>query len=112
MMSERIQHIDWLEAAGDEKYEMNTANTSIREYIGAQAMFNHIYVDINDTDPGMGIYVWSDDPIYKRLRYRSDRLRVEREVEEDPSTVVLEVYALQKSKDLYKTSGVPEEWLR
>jgi hypothetical protein len=110
-MSERIQHIDWLEATNDEKYEMNTANTSIKEYIGAQAMFNHIYIDINDTDPGMGIYVWSDDPIYKKLRYQSDRAKVEIEVEEDPARIVVEVYATQKSKDLHMTPGVPEDWV-
>ena len=110
-MSNEVLHIDWLTTPDNERYEMNTSNTSIHLYLGAKAVYDHIYVDIDDTDPGMGMYIWSDLPIYQPLYIVASRLGAE--IESDQTEVhptKLQVFEERALRDLNAASGLPEEW--
>ena len=117
-MEKNIEHIYWLTTPDNECIEMNTVNTSIYRYLGAKAVYDHLYVDISDTDPGMGLYIWSDAPLYQNLLSMSSQMGVEvhsgldevhpLKINKFENRVVESVYF----NDLDTIRDLPEEWLQ
>ena len=54
-MSEKFANI----IVGDESYDATRENTTVYNHFGMGELYDHVYVDINDTQ---GVYIWKEQP--------------------------------------------------
>jgi|GEM_PF-4474115 len=109
-MDNKPERIDWF-YINNEPVEMNTANTTVYQYLGAKAVYDHLYVDISDIIPGKGVYIWSHATDYVQLVTLARLLGAE--IKSDLPEVhptKLKVYEDRLLQDLVNLKYLPESW--
>jgi len=104
MERQRIGHV----SLGGERHEMNNENTSVFRHLGAQALFDHLYIKVDENTAG---YIWSDNKAYTSLSHAAEQAGAAmhvnlREVHPADRTA----YETQALRDLQSTDGVPKGW--
>ena len=95
-----------------EKFEATRDNTTLFQFFGRLAIYNHIFLEMGrEDDKPMGAYLFSDHPVYPQLEelivaYEFPQHLALREVGECD----VDAWNRHNLSDLAEADGVPEEW--